>query len=71
MKLFSTIWQAIAHPPAPEAVRQKLLHQSQLDRIDAMATAESLNAQASAYHHRADMLKKRIERLQSEAEHAA
>lgn len=66
MKLID-VWRAIAHPPAPDAVRKKLLHRSHLDLIEAMATAESLAAQAASYTHHAEMLRHRIARLSSEA----
>lgn len=69
-EVIATAWRAITKPPAPSDMRAKLMHESQLDLIAFTAASELCAAQAKAYSAKVDMLKHRIARLASEAEHA-
>jgi hypothetical protein len=59
----SRVWAAVAHPPTPEHVRQRLLRDAQLDYLKAMAAAEDHHVQMEAHHQHAQMLTDRIKRL--------
>lgn len=60
----SRIWTAVAHPPSAQTVTARQLHRAQLQKLSAMAAAEDHATESMAYRAQADMLDKRIQRLQ-------
>ncbi len=63
MHYVGRVWAAVANPPTPDHVRQRLLRDAQLDYLKAMSAAEDHHVQMEAYHQQANMPAARIERL--------